>query len=90
MALARPTKITFAEMREQGMRSPCCERVQCCPRCVSRPAQLRLHNFKKARATQNDSMSRPIIFTCPITNERVQHWLDGRDETPEGEHEGVD
>jgi hypothetical protein len=51
---------------------------------------LRLHNLKTARATQNSSMSRPIIFTCPVTNERVYHWLEERDDVPEDEHEGVD
>jgi len=35
-------------------------------------------------------MSRPIVFTCPATNFRVQHWLENGDDTPEGEHDGVD
>ena len=86
LILARPTKITLAEMREQGARF---ERGGSA-RCVSRTAQLRFHNFKKVRAAQNSSMSRPIIFTCPFTNERVQHWLEDRDDAPENEHEGVD
>jgi hypothetical protein len=84
LILARPTKITLAEMREQGARF---ERA---PRCVSGTAQSRLHNLEKARAGQSTLMSRPIIFTCPITNERVQHWLEDRDDAPEDKHEGID
>ena len=33
-------------------------------------------------------MGRPILFTCPATNFRVQHWLDN-DDASEDEHEGV-
>jgi len=34
-------------------------------------------------------MGRPILFTCPATNFRVQHWLDDGDDVSEEEHEGV-
>jgi len=33
---------------------------------------------------------RPILFTCPATNLRGQHWLDDGDDASEDEHEGVD
>ena len=31
----------------------------------------------------------PIIFTCPRTFTKVQHWLDEDDDVPENEFESV-
>ncbi len=30
-----------------------------------------------------------ILFTCPTTNLKVQHWLDDADDATEDEYEGV-
>jgi len=35
-------------------------------------------------------MSRPILFTCPATGFRIQHWLDDPDDARDDEHEGVE
>ncbi len=32
---------------------------------------------------------RALIFTCPITGFKVQHWLTRDDDVPDDEHEGV-
>jgi hypothetical protein len=34
-------------------------------------------------------MDGSIIFTCPTTSQRVQHWLDKRDEVRPNDHEMV-
>ena len=89
MAPASPTRITFAEMREQGVRS---ERPAATA--FSPPQMRKPHSPIEIAQLQEGSgdpaVSRPIIFTCPITNERVQHWPEDRDDVPEDEHEGVD
>jgi hypothetical protein len=30
-----------------------------------------------------------VIFTCPITNLSVQHWLDDDDDTSQNEFQGI-
>jgi hypothetical protein len=32
---------------------------------------------------------RSLLFTCPTTLMKVQHWLDGGEETPDHEYETV-
>jgi hypothetical protein len=30
-----------------------------------------------------------LVFTCPATSMKVQHWLDDDDDVPENEFEGI-
>jgi hypothetical protein len=29
------------------------------------------------------------LFTCPVTDLKVQHWLDDDEDVPENEHEAI-
>ena len=30
-----------------------------------------------------------LLFTCPITRMKVQHWLDDDEDVPEDDYEGI-
>ena len=31
----------------------------------------------------------PLLFTCPVTSIKVQHWLDDDQDAPENEYEAI-
>ncbi len=43
----------------------------------------------QALASDYESRMASVLFRCPKTSFRVQHWLDDDDDVPENEFEGI-
>jgi hypothetical protein len=54
-----------------------------------RSPRFEVAQLARLRGRYHVSMDGPIIFTCPTTGARVQHWLDKRDQVWPNDHEMV-